>query len=248
LNLQPCSNKHTGPFLTNTTPTTYRILLSPYTAHLRHTVPSLLGLNQQIHAEASKILYSTYTFAFHTSIEAVVPFLSDLTPLSRSHVRHLSITKKALPYTKEFDRAEWSALCSYLAVCSQLPLSAGADGSLHLDVGATPLINLRSLRLNIVAGKPDLGWDHIVAPTAADFQTMLRMKQQWGGGSFGGVDLEWSEQLMQIRGLERVDVRALVERCARPVSEKLAFWVAFSKSVEEGGFGEWVRSAMVGAL
>jgi hypothetical protein len=227
LSLQPCSDKYTGPFLTNTTPTTYRILLSPYTAHLRHTVPSLLGLNQQIHAEASKILYSTYTFAFHTSIEAVVPFLSDLTPLSRSHVRHLSITKKALPYTKEFDRAEWSAL--------------------HLDVGATPLINLRSLRLNIVAGKPDLGWDHIVAPTAADFQTMLRMKQQWGGGSFGGVDLEWSEQLMQIRGLERVDVRALVERCARPVSEKLAFWVAFSKSVEEGGFGEWVRSAMVGA-
>ena len=243
---QIISNTHTGPFLTTTTPTTYRILLSPYTAHLRHTVPSLLGLNQQIHAEASKILYSTYTFAFHTSIEAVVPFLSDLTPLSRSHVRHLSITKKALPYTKEFDRAEWASLCSYLAVCSQLPLSAGADGSLDLDIGATPLINLRSLRLNVIAGKPDLGWDHIVAPTAADFRTMLRMKQQWGGGSFGGVDLEWSEQLMQIRGLEKVDVRALVEHCARPVSEKLAFWVAFSKSVEEGGFGEWVRSAMVG--
>jgi hypothetical protein len=179
-----------------------------------------------------------------------VPFLSDLTPLSRSHVRHLAITKKALPYTKEFDRAEWAALCSYLAVCSRLPLSAGPDGSVEfIEDGhdaAVPLINLRSLRLGVVAGKPDVGWDEIVAPTAADFGTMLRMKQQWGGGGVGGVDLEWTEQLMQIRGLEKVEVRALVEHCARPVSEKLAFWVAFSKSVEEGGFGEWVRAAMVG--
>ncbi|KAE8827067.1 hypothetical protein HRS9139_08239 [Pyrenophora teres f. teres] len=70
----------TGPFLTTTTPTTYRILLSPYTAHLRQTIPSLLILNRQIHAEASKVLYSTYTFSFHMSIEAIVPFLSDLTP------------------------------------------------------------------------------------------------------------------------------------------------------------------------
>ncbi|KAJ4993927.1 autophagy-related protein 3 [Stagonosporopsis vannaccii] len=232
-----------GPFLTTTTPTTYRILLSPYTAHLRYTVPSLLGVNRQIHAEASKILYSTYTFSFHTSIEAAVPFLSDLTPTSRSHVKRLSITKKALPYTKEFDRAEWEGLCAYLST-SQIPIQSTSSNETP-QILPQPSMFLQHLHLNIIAGRPDNGWTHIDAPTAQDYATMLRMKQQWGGGSVGGMDLEWAEQLMRVRGLRSMSVKALVEHCARPVSEKLAFWVAFSKSVEEGGFGDWVRGVMV---
>ncbi|KAJ4363244.1 hypothetical protein N0V95_001147 [Ascochyta clinopodiicola] len=234
-----------GPFLTTTTPTTYRVLLSPYTAHLRHTVPSLLSINRQIHAEASKILYSTYTFAFHTSIEAALPFLCDLTPFARSHVKRISITKKALPYTKEFDRAEWESLCAYLAGASRVPATP-TPTTAGAPTPASPAMFLQSLHLNIIAGRPDNGWAHITAPTAQDYATMMRMKQQWGGGSVGGMDLEWAEQLMRIRGLRDVSVKALVEHCARPVSEKLAFWVAFSKSVEAGGFGEWIRGEMVG--
>jgi hypothetical protein len=229
-----------GPFLTTTTPTTYRVLLSPYTSHLRYTVPSLLALNHQIHAEASKILYSTYTFSFHTSIEAAVPFLSDLTPRSRASIRHLSITKKALPYSKEFDRAEWASLCEYLAA----PPQSALDGS---EIPA-PISSLRSLTLNVISGKPDHGWDSITPILPSDFDTMLRMKNEWLGGNvtdFGGMDLEWAEQVMEIKGLEMVNVRAMVERCANPVSEKQAFWIAFSKSVAEGGFGEWVRGRMV---
>ncbi|KAH7088280.1 hypothetical protein FB567DRAFT_334682 [Paraphoma chrysanthemicola] len=229
-----------GPFLTTTTPTTYRILLSPYTAHLRHNVPSLLALNQQIHAEASKVLYSTYSFSFHTSIEAAVPFLNDLTPVARNHIRHLSFTKKALPYTKEFDRAEWSALCEYIA------LHHAAAREPNPNVPDALGFTLRSLHLNIIGGKPDIGWDDIAPITAADYNTMVRMRNEWGGGSaFGGVDLEWAEQLMEIKGLGSLQVKALVEHCPRPVSEKLAFWVAFSKSVEEGVFGEWLGGNMV---
>jgi hypothetical protein len=230
-----------GPFLTTTTPTTYRILLSPYTAHLRRTVPSLLGLNRQIHAEASKVLYSTYRFSFHTSVEATVPFLSDLTPQARSHIRHLSFTKKALPYTKEFDRAEWATLCEYIASHHE------AAHAPNPDVPDALGFSLRSLHLNVIAGKPDIGWDAITPITASDFTTMTRMSKEWGGGNvFGGVDLEWAEQLMEIKGVKKLSVQALVEHCARPVSEKLAFWVAFSKSVEEGGFGEWITARMVG--
>jgi hypothetical protein len=233
-----------GPFLTTTTPTTYRVLLSPYTSHLRATVPSLLGLNQQIHAEASKVLYATYCFSFHTSIEAAVPFLSDLTPQARSHVRHMSFTKKALPYTKEFDRAEWSSLCEYIALHHEAARSP--DPAVPDALG----FSLRSLHLNVVAGKPDTGWDAITPITAADYTTMMRMSREWGagGGVFGGMDLEWAEQLMEIKGLKKLSVQALIEHCARPVSEKQAFWVAFSKSVDEGGFGEWVKGSMVDAV
>ncbi len=235
LNHQKCTNNPAGPFLTTTTPTTYRVLLSPYTSHLRYTIPSLLSLNQQIHAEASKILYSTYTFAFHTSIEAAVPFLSDLTPRSRASIRHLSLTKKALPYSKEFDRAEWASLFEYLATPSDNPDTT------------TPPISLRTLHLNVISGKPDHGWESITPILPSDFDTMLRMKNEWlgGNGDFGGVDLEWAEQLMAVKGLNEVRVKAMVERCAAPVSEKQAFWIAFSKSVAEGGFGEWVRRRMV---
>ncbi|KAF1947795.1 hypothetical protein EJ02DRAFT_498947 [Clathrospora elynae] len=229
----------TGPFLTTTTPTTYRVLLSPYTAHLRTTVPSLLALNHQIHAEATKILYSTYKFSFHTSIEAAVPFLSDLTPASRACVRHISLTKKALPYTKEFDRAEWKSLCEYLTNPPTTPSSSSSTTE-HQP------IQLRTLHLSVIAGKPDLGWDTISPITPSDFGTMLRMKNEWGGGSLGGVDLEWVEQLMAVKGLKEVKAKALVEHCARPVSEKQAFWVAFSKAVDEGGFGEWIAGRMVG--
>ncbi|KAL1799751.1 hypothetical protein ACET3X_000093 [Alternaria dauci] len=202
----------TGPFLTTTTPTTYRVLLSPYTSHLRQTVPSLLSLNRQIHAEASKILYSTYTFSFHTSIEAAVPFLSDLTPRSRTALRHLSVTKKALPYSKEFDRAEWANLFEYLAT----PPQSALDGT---EIPAP--VSLRRLTLNVIAGKPDHGWESITPILPSDFDTMLRMKNEWlggsrGGGDFGGMDLEWAEQVMAIKGLESINVKAIVERCASP--------------------------------
>ncbi|OAG08102.1 uncharacterized protein CC84DRAFT_553346 [Paraphaeosphaeria sporulosa] len=213
----------TGPFLTTTTPTTYRVLLSPYTAHLRHTVPSLLSLSHQIHAEAAKVLYANYTFSFHTSIEAAVPFFSDLTPIARDSVRHVALTKKGLPYTKEFDRLEWGALCGYLAreVC------------------------LSHLYLSVVAGKPgDNGWDSVAPISKEAFALMQRMKNDWGS-SVGGADLTWVDQLFEVRGFREVSVKALVEHCPPAVSETMAFWIAFSKSVE-GGFGEWVRGVMVG--
>jgi hypothetical protein len=110
-----------------------------------------------------------------------------------------------------------------------------------------PAINLRTLDLQIISGKPDTGYDTIAPITSSDFNTMLRMKNEWLGGSadFGGVDLEWAEQVMAIKGLHSIQVKALVERCARPVSEKQAFWVAFSKSVVEGRFGEWVSRRMI---
>ncbi|KAF2687230.1 hypothetical protein K458DRAFT_296703 [Lentithecium fluviatile CBS 122367] len=212
----------TGPFLTTTTPTTYRVLLTPHTAHLRHTIPSLLPLSRQIHFEASKVLYSAYTFSFHTSIEAAVPFLSDLTSLSRSYIRSIGITKKGFPYTKEFDRAEWSALCTYIS--SELCL--------------------RKLDLSVVAGRPgDEGWEGIKPITVQDFELMQRMKREWGT-EIGGVDLDWVQQLFKVKGLRDVGVRALIEHCPGSVSETMAFWIAFSASVEDG-FGEWVRGKMV---
>ncbi|KAJ4349928.1 uncharacterized protein N0V89_008548 [Didymosphaeria variabile] len=167
------------------------------TYHVR-TVPSLLSLNHQIHTEAAKVLYSNYTFSFHTSIEAAVPFFSDLTPLSRGYVRHISLTKKGLPYTKEFDRLEWAALCTYLSrnLC------------------------LSGLSLSIVAGKPgEHGWDGVAPISKEALALMQRMKKDWGS-SVGGADLTWVEQLFEVKGLREVKVEALVEHCPGAIDEE----------------------------
>lgn len=55
------------------------------------------------------------------------------------------------------------------------------------------------------------------------------------GRGWQSVDLEWVEQLMAVRGVKDVRVRAIVEVCPPPRIEAMAFWVAVSKSVE-GGF------------
>lgn len=161
-------------------------------------------------------------------------------------MRHVSLTKKALPFTKEFDRAEWLALCGFLSSgrTGQIQTLGEVQDS-NLLYTALP-VRLHTLHLNIIAGKPDVGWSAVAPMTSADFSTMLLLGGGGGEKGLGGVDLEWAEQLMAIKGLKDMCVKGLVENCARPVSEKQAFWVAFSKSVVDGGFGEWVRGVMLG--
>lgn len=177
-------------------------------------------MNRQIHAEAATLLYSRYTFNFGTSIEAAVPFLNDLTPVARKSIRHVALTKKALPYTKEFDRLEWAALCRYLAA----------------------ELYLRTLDLCVVAGMPGKdGWDDVPAISEREFAALCEKSKMERGRS---VDLGWVEQLFAITGLERVGVRAAVDHCPGPVSEAMAWWIVMSRNVE-GGFADWVRERMV---
>jgi hypothetical protein len=232
--------------LTCTTPTTYRVLLSPYTAHLRHTVPSLLHLNRQIHTEAAKVLYSTYTFRFGANIEAAVPFLSDLTPIARSYVRHIQLMKKALPYTKDFDRYEWSHTCGYLATQLQLrSLDLHVVAGLQTPVAVAAALQQSPSSSSSSSSDSFKADDGIGTITKEGFETLRHVQKERKRGMHVGVDLEWAEELMQIKGLRKMSVKAVVEHCAVPRSEGMLFWVAFSGSVEEG-FREWVCESMVG--
>ncbi|KAJ9649533.1 hypothetical protein H2199_000309 [Coniosporium tulheliwenetii] len=217
--------------------TTYAIRHDRFRARIMHTTyfllsnpglhPAILGVSRQTHAEAAELLYGSYTFAFDTHVEAIVPFLSDLTPFARARVTKVALTKRALPYCKEFDRLEWAAACRCLAT-----------------------LRLTSLELGVVAGKPSfLGWDDPAIPTLEVSYFARLDRRNGGGGAWGNevVDMEWARQLMVIRGLRECRVRAIVEHCPPPGSDMMAFWVAFSKSVE-GAFGEWVRGVMCAAV
>lgn len=91
--------------------------------------PSVLGVSHQIHNEAANVLYSFYVFDFATDVECVVPFFQDLTPVARSSIRHIGILKRAIPYTKDFDRCEWTSACTFIAENLQLSqLDLGVEG------------------------------------------------------------------------------------------------------------------------
>ena len=177
----------------------------------------ILGTNKQIHAEVAELLYSSYTFDFDTHIAAIIPFLSDLTPFARSCIKSIRLVKRALPYDKEFDRAEWSAALRYLTSSSSN-------------------INLRRLELGIVAGRPGPnGWDRIATYSARDFGLLKDVE-----------GMEWMQYLLEIRGLQQLDISAVVEHCPPATnSMAMAHYIRFSASVE-AGFAMFLQERLLG--
>ncbi|EMC92664.1 hypothetical protein BAUCODRAFT_37567 [Baudoinia panamericana UAMH 10762] len=178
---------------------------------------AIMRTSQRIHAECADLLYSHYTFDFDTHVEAIVPFLSDLTPFARSRLQSIRLVKRALAYEKEFDRCEWSNALRYL--------TAQSSG-----------IHLRRLELGVVAGRPgENGWDRVPQYSAEYFRTMKDSGEEAG----------WMQYLFEFRGLRELEVKAIVEHCPPTTnSEAIAKYVRFSASVE-GGFREFLRGQLV---
>ena len=177
----------------------------------------LLGTNKQIHAEVAELLYSSYTFDFDTHVEAIIPFFRDLTPFARSCIKNVRLVKRALPYDKEFDRAEWSSALRYLT-------------------NSSSNVNIRRLELGVVAGRPGSnGWDRIPTYSARDFELLKDV---------GGM--EWMQYLMEFKDLQEMEVNAVIEHCP-PATNSMAMagYIRFSASVETG-FSTFIRNHLLG--
>lgn len=120
--------------------------------------PSILSVNRQLHAEAAHTLYSFYTFDFATDVESVVPFLQDLTPIARSSIKHISIIKRALLYTKDFDRGKWASACTFIAKNTRLvKLDLGIEGGkpvLHREAQDT----FTAAEFALIVKREDMKW------------------------------------------------------------------------------------------
>lgn len=192
--------------------TTYHCLNNP---RLEENI-GILRTNRLIHAEAAELLYSSYTFDFDVHVEAMRPFLSDLTPCARRCVRSVRFVKRALASDREYDRIEWSNAMRFLT-------------------SESSNINFRGLELGIVAGKPGShGWDDVPTFSASDFR-LLRNSD----------GMQWLQELLELKGLEELNVRAVVEHCPPPSnSMAMAAFVRFSASVE-AGFAQFLRETML---
>ena len=186
---------------------------------------SILRVSRQIHAEASDVLYSKHRFDFDMDIESIVPFLQDLTPGSLSSVRQIRMVKRSLPYTKDFDRCEWRNACTFIA--EKIRTGEMQLKQLDLDVyGGTPLL----------ANKPALRWNQRHVFTKLDFGLISGLEEM-------EEDMEWVRHVVAIKGLQVLNIQALLEHCPIPSSKKMAFFVNFSASIEKG-FTEYLRSLM----
>ena len=195
---------------------TYHLDKSPGDIH-----SSILGVNQQIHAEASHVLYSEHTFDFGTDIESILPFLRDLTPAALSSIKRMSFVKRSLPYTKDFDRCEWRNACAFISQKLRL-----VQLNLYVE-GGTPSL----------ANKPALYWKQKSTYSKADFSLIAKLDEM-------DEDMEWMKHVVAIKDLHVLNVKALLQHCPIPGSKAMAFFINFSASIEKG-FAEYLRSLMV---
>ena len=178
------------------------------TSYVAHRAPELhtaiLFANHQIHAEAVQVLYRSYVFDFGSDVEGVVPFLSDLTAPALAAIRRMNLVKRALPYTRDFDRYEWSTVCEFLA----------------------KRLELQHLGLGVAGGKPTVT-DHGTAAVDTFNKSDFKLIAKFDG-------MEWMQELVAIKGLRNLDIRTIWEVCPPPCSNALAFFVNFSASIECG--------------
>lgn len=121
---------------------------------------AILRANRQVHVEAVSVLYGAYVFDFGTHIEGCVPFLTDLTSVSRQSIRQMSIVKRALPYEKDFDRCEWANMCRFLATrmsLAQLSLGVITGKQNNLHTFAVFLLAANDMRQGLRSESPIVG-------------------------------------------------------------------------------------------
>jgi hypothetical protein len=203
---------HCDRFRARCLATTYHCVNS---ASLSQSV-GLLCANKQIHEEVAELIYSHYTFDFDNHVEAIVPFLQDLTPFSRSCIKSIRFVKRSLAYEKEYDKCEWANAMQ----CLSSP-----------ETG----LGLQTLDLGIVSGRPGPnGWDTVPPYSAQEFGWLKEMD-----------GMEWLRDVLEIKGLQALNVNAIVEHCPPASNSRaMAGYIRFSASIT-GGLSEFLKHEML---
>ena len=94
-------------------------------------------------------------------------------------------------------------------------------------------MGLVQLGLGISGENPTAQWEAEVVIEKSDFKDI---------SNFG--EWEWVQQVAAIKGLQVLDVKAHLQHCPPPETNKAAFFANFSASIETG-FAEYLREQMV---
>lgn len=140
-----------GSFQRRTYETTYQLETDGVNFY-----PSVMRVNRAVYEETSYLVYGRHTFDFGSHIEAVEPFLSDLTPSSRQLIQEISLYKRGPMPPYDYDRSEWRNVCRFLQ-----------------DHGS-----IRKLRLVVQGGRPSVAWEGPKEFTATDLKLLFDIKHE----------------------------------------------------------------------
>ncbi|KAH6678087.1 hypothetical protein B0J14DRAFT_314808 [Halenospora varia] len=96
-------------------------------------------------------------------------------------------------------------------------------------------MQLESLKLVVEGGRPALGWDGLPEYSAKDFKTLSSVRYE---------ALDWVWDLLSVKGLRNLEVTSTVHHIPPSHSSAMAFFAAFSASIESG-FTEFLRSELL---
>ncbi|KAK9780898.1 hypothetical protein SCAR479_02084 [Seiridium cardinale] len=117
---------------------------------------ALMRVSRQLYNETSYLIYGKHCFDFGGDIEAVEPFLTDLTPGSRHLIKEVSLYKRGPIPMYENDRSEWRSVCRVLQAMGVV----------------------KKLRLVVQGGKPSVEWHGPKEFTAEDFRLLAELKHE----------------------------------------------------------------------
>ncbi|KAI0126048.1 hypothetical protein BJ170DRAFT_458931 [Xylariales sp. AK1849] len=117
---------------------------------------ALMHVNRRIYEETSYMVYGKHSFDFGRDIEAVEPFLTDITPFNRHLIREISLYKSAPILHCGSDRCEWRNVCRFLQSND----------------------TIKKLRLVVQAGRPSKQWDGPKEFSVSDFKLLADLKHE----------------------------------------------------------------------
>ncbi|KAG9243667.1 hypothetical protein BJ878DRAFT_108752 [Calycina marina] len=179
---------------------------------------SIMRVNRKVYGETARILYGTHTFSFDRDIEAIVPFLGDLEPETRSLVKGISLLKDGRIWNLDSDRCQWMEACDFIGN--------------HLQ--------LESLTLVVEGRQPVLKTPARPKLTTSDFRSLLKVQYE-------PLDWVWQlfaiKGLTKLHIISRIQQCHI----SMPYSSAMAFFIAFSASIEDA-FSEFLIAELVGVI
>ncbi|KAI3527471.1 hypothetical protein CSPX01_16956 [Colletotrichum filicis] len=167
--------------------------------------PEIMAVNRRIHRETSHLLYGRpHGFDFGSDVEAVVPFLKDLTPSSRSAIQELTIRKDGpvMHCNSESDRLDWATMCAYLG---------------RLDKA------IPRLRIIVEGGRPTAAWEGPQVLSVSDLRLLALIKHD---------SMEWVAELAKVEGIEQLEIVPRIRHLPAPGTTATLLFAAFSASID----------------
>ncbi|KAI8954357.1 hypothetical protein F4801DRAFT_500017 [Xylaria longipes] len=182
---------------------------------------ALMSVNRKIYAETSHLVYADHVFHFGANIEAVKPFLSDLTPGTRALVKKISLYKRG-PWVFHgwSDRCEWEAMCTYLCEYASVE-----HLRLIMQAGRLPETEKREWEQ----------WKMVeTAPRQLSRQDVALLV------GIRHAMLDWVEDLFPMKTLSDIEVLPDFSEMPMPQTSDMVVYMALSASIDKG-FREFLR-------